>query len=376
MKKALAALFLTVALGMAHGQYIPIGSPGFTVVSTAPSGSCNPQVGQFVWLTGDSWSCVSGTWTKGNGSGGGSGTVTNVTGTANQIDVATGTTTPVLSIDPVLIIPGTSTISGNGAASVAPLLMNGTVFTGGSATTTFPYFTMSPTGSTAVTAWQTGGTMFGINCPTGVSGALDVHINGGATNNFFLNCNGNILDTNGSAGFAAVTSTSSFWGFSAAAATAARLSNTSILSWSSTGAFTGTTDVGFDRSAAGVVEVNLGTAQGSGGSLKLQKILTSANCANGASPAVCAAAAAGSVAIPTGVNPTLVVNTTAVTAASEILLTVDDSVTIGATTCNSTLATLVGGTAVTARTAGTSFTISFNGTITTNPVCLSFSIVN
>lgn len=40
---------------------------------------------------------------------GGSGTVTSVSGTANQIDVATGTTTPVISIDPTFTFPGTVT---------------------------------------------------------------------------------------------------------------------------------------------------------------------------------------------------------------------------------------------------------------------------
>lgn len=103
---------------------------------------------------------------------------------------------------------------------------------------------------------------------------------------------------------------------------------------------------------------------------------TATNCANGASPAVCAAAAAGAVAIPTGTNPTLVVNTTAVTANSRIHLQVDDTVTIAATTCNSTLAQLIAGIAITARTAATSFTISYNGVITTNPVCVSYWIEN
>lgn len=37
----------------------------------------------------------------------GSGTVTSVTGTANQIDVATGTSTPVLSLDSAITLPGT-----------------------------------------------------------------------------------------------------------------------------------------------------------------------------------------------------------------------------------------------------------------------------
>ena len=103
---------------------------------------------------------------------------------------------------------------------------------------------------------------------------------------------------------------------------------------------------------------------------------TATVCANAASPAVCAAAPDGSVAIPTGVNPTLTVNTTAVTASSVIGFWSDDSVTIAATTCNSTLATLVGGLTVTARVPGTSFTLSYNGTITTNPLCVTYKIEN
>lgn len=105
-------------------------------------------------------------------------------------------------------------------------------------------------------------------------------------------------------------------------------------------------------------------------------ITTFTNCANGSSPASCSAAPSGAVAIPTGVNSTLVVNTTAVTANSRIILTPDSSVTIGGTTCNTTLATLAVAPVVTARTAGTSFTVSYNGTIATNPLCISYQIQN
>lgn len=52
------------------------------------------------------------------GGGGGSGTVTNVTGTTNQIDVATGTTTPVISLDPAINLPGSLTV-GTGASIAA-----------------------------------------------------------------------------------------------------------------------------------------------------------------------------------------------------------------------------------------------------------------
>lgn len=102
---------------------------------------------------------------------------------------------------------------------------------------------------------------------------------------------------------------------------------------------------------------------------------TTTNCANGATPAVCAAAASGAVAIPTGVNPTLVVNTSAVTASSRIFLAIDESLTIAATTCNTTLSTLVQP-VVTARSAGVSFTIQIGSTLATNPACVSYFLVN
>jgi hypothetical protein len=106
--------------------------------------------------------------------------------------------------------------------------------------------------------------------------------------------------------------------------------------------------------------------------------LTSSNCASAASPAVCGSAPAGSVLIPTGTtSSTLTVNTTAVTANSQIVFYPDDSLgTRLSTTCNSTLATLVGGSFISARTPGTSFTITFNGTILTNGVCGSYTIIN
>lgn len=100
------------------------------------------------------------------------------------------------------------------------------------------------------------------------------------------------------------------------------------------------------------------------------------NCISSASPAVCASAWTGVVAVPTGTNPTLVVDTTAVTANSQIIVTPDES--LGAAlgiTCNSTLTTQ-GPLVITARTAGTSFTVAVDATTATNKVCLSFAIVN
>jgi len=103
---------------------------------------------------------------------------------------------------------------------------------------------------------------------------------------------------------------------------------------------------------------------------------TGSNCSSSAAPAVCGSAAAGSVVIAAA-GTTVTVNTTAVTANSQIFLNADDTLSTKlAVTCNSTLATLVGGLAVTARTAGTSFQITSGTTPAVNPLCISYHIIN
>ena len=112
------------------------------------------------------------------------------------------------------------------------------------------------------------------------------------------------------------------------------------------------------------------------GGVQSNSYFSTTNCSSSASPAVCSSAPAGSVALPTGTNPTLVVNTSAVTANSQIILTVDESLgTKLGVTCNTTLSTLLNP-VVTARTAGTSFTFTIGATIATNPACVSYYIIN
>jgi hypothetical protein len=110
------------------------------------------------------------------------------------------------------------------------------------------------------------------------------------------------------------------------------------------------------------------------GGIKPFNYQTNTNCVSSASPAVCGSAASGGVALPTGVNPTLQVNTTAVTATSRIFLNVDESLT-GLGTCNTTLSTLLNP-VVTARVANASFTFTINATLAVNAACVSYFIVN
>jgi hypothetical protein len=80
----------------------------------------------------------------------------------------------------------------------------------------------------------------------------------------------------------------------------------------------------------------------------------------------------GSVVVAASAT-SVVVNTTAVTANSQILVTFDASLgTKLGVTCNATVPALYG---VSARTAGTSFTVSASAS-TTNPACFSYLVIN
>ena len=109
------------------------------------------------------------------------------------------------------------------------------------------------------------------------------------------------------------------------------------------------------------------------GALTAETYNTETNCSSAASPAVCADAPAGSVVIAAAAT-TVTVNTTKVTANSQILITEDSSLgTKLSVTCNTTLARNY---AITARTAATSFVITVDVAPVTNPACLSYKIVN
>jgi hypothetical protein len=99
---------------------------------------------------------------------------------------------------------------------------------------------------------------------------------------------------------------------------------------------------------------------------------TATNCASSASPASCGSAQAGRVVIAAGAT-SVVVDTSAVTANSEIDIYEDSS--LGAAlsvTCNTNLIN----TMVTARTASTSFTITAGSSPVTNPACYTYLVVN
>ncbi len=98
---------------------------------------------------------------------------------------------------------------------------------------------------------------------------------------------------------------------------------------------------------------------------------TSSNCVSVSSPAACGTATAGIVAVPAG-GTTLVVNTSKINTGSEVLLTFDSSLgTQLGVTCN----TAVNQPTVSNRTLS-GFTITMGSSVTTNPACISFAIIN
>jgi hypothetical protein len=141
--------------------------------------------------------------------------------------------------------------------------------------------------------------------------------------------------------------------------------------------FLGLTGVGPNMTLFGDGDVGVGSADNGfkmevAGSFRATTVSTTTNCSSTAAPAVCAAAAGGSVVVAAAAT-TVVVNTTAVTANSQILLTSDVSLgTKLGVTCNVAPAQEW----VSARTAGTSFTITVAAAPTTNPQCLSYMITN
>ena len=110
--------------------------------------------------------------------------------------------------------------------------------------------------------------------------------------------------------------------------------------------------------------------QGISGSAAL--ILTATNCSSTASPAVCGSATGGFSKVAAA-GTSIVVNTTAVTSVSEIFVNYDNSQSGCTAPANPTL---IMPAYISARTAGTSFTITMPVAPTTNAQCIDWHIIN
>lgn len=109
------------------------------------------------------------------------------------------------------------------------------------------------------------------------------------------------------------------------------------------------------------------------GTISFGTASTISNCNSTTTPASCGSASAGSIALPNG-SSTLVVETTAVTDSSQILITEDSS--LGSRlgiTCNKGTSRSY---SVSARTVGTNFTIKSSSNPAINKACLSYLIIN
>lgn len=144
-------------------------------------------------------------------------------------------------------------------------------------------------------------------------------------------------------------------------------------------------DVTFCR--LGVNQAAAGTTAGtcnSGSTFKAKEFLTDTNCSavgTAASPSVaaCGSAASGQFSCATNATgATCTVSTTAVTASSEIIIQESDTTVTGTrlgVTCNTGTNVLPASRLLASSIAATSFTINL-GTVTTNPACFSYWIVN
>ena len=177
----------TVTISGATGTY-----PNFTVTPTAPGGSSGQvqynNAGAFGAL--DSFTVSANPDRVGIGvpspvarldiQGSGSTSATN----ALRVRNSAGTEIMALGNDSQVKITATTT------ASKSALILSGTGYSGGTATTTKPTLLIEPTGTTS-TGWSTSGTKLGVNAESGFTGNLmDLQVNG--SSKFLVNKDGSV----------------------------------------------------------------------------------------------------------------------------------------------------------------------------------------
>ncbi len=102
--RLVAFLLLASRACLAQGPPTNIPNAVIATFPGAPSGTCSPTMIATRTDTGAFYDCFGGVWTAVSS---GAGIVTSVTGTANQLSVATGTTAPVISLPSATTFPGT-----------------------------------------------------------------------------------------------------------------------------------------------------------------------------------------------------------------------------------------------------------------------------
>lgn len=305
-----------------------------------------------------------------SGSAAGVGTVTAVSGTPNQIDVATGTTTPAISLDPAITLPGTInkytlTAPATGATfgiadNKSVSFSNSLIFAGTDGTTmTFPGTSATIARTDAANTFTGHQTIEGVTS-TGATG----------TGKF-------VFDTGPTLGAITVTSVDKM--AITAPATSSTLavadgktftvSNTMTLAGTDAQTYTfPTTSATIARTDAANTFTGLQTFNTG---IQTLKFATNTNCAN--SGGTCASAPTGSISIAAAAT-TVTVATTQIAANTVILITEDSSLgTKLGVTCNTTIVRTY---TITARVNATSFTITTSAAPVTNPACLNYLLIN
>ncbi len=87
--------------------------------------------------------------------------------------------------------------TGNGLVNSPLMWYNGSIYTGGTSTTTKPLILIEPSGTTS-TSWSTDGTMFGVNAPSGfVGNIIEAKLNNSSNRYFVVNSGGVTLGISG-----------------------------------------------------------------------------------------------------------------------------------------------------------------------------------
>jgi hypothetical protein len=167
--------------GAAASSYAPLASPVFTGAPSLPAASAIGGVA-LSGLTGVA-KLTSGVPGAASGSdflatvGGSCDSNKVINGAWQCASVATSVTTQIAT-------------SVNGAASTPVIMATGTIFTGGTTSTTQPYVKFEPSGTTS-NSWNTAGTMLGINGPSGFTGSL-IDLQTNATSRFSVSGTGSV----------------------------------------------------------------------------------------------------------------------------------------------------------------------------------------
>lgn len=284
-----------------------------------------------------------------------------VSGAADLATAANGTY-PCMNGSGVLKVTGCPAGSGGAAANLSnltnPTAINLTTLTFAGAAG----ITTTSNGNFTVATGTTGASLFGNTTQSCASPAF-----------------GFSTDSSGASGFA--NTANGVWHYciggtpvlSFASSTGLKNKSANSYCWSQTSNSSGSPYACINlgsTSIPGIVAAST-SSTGATGAYQARQYLSETNCSSAASPAVCGTATQGSVVVAAGAT-TVVVNTSSVTANSQIQLTFDASLgTKLSVTCNTSPSLSW----VSARSASTSFTITTTAPVT-NPACLSYSIFN